>query len=171
MNAGIIGAIALFIIIIIFWMVMTYKAFRTLTHSSDEGFRAIEYYFGRRRNLVDDLTKLVKKQMQEDAEVVQNVIDANRLAKEATSRKEKLQTEGALAETLDTLFMAAERYPEISGSNRYESLKGKIIDANENILKTGKMYNSIARMLNQRVNLFPTNMIAKLFGFKEHPML
>ena len=171
MNAGIIGAIALFIIVIVFWVVMTLKAFRTLAHSSDEGFHAVEYYFGRRRNLVDDLTKLIKKQMPEDAEVVQNVIDANRLAKEAASRKEKLQTEGALADTLDTLFMAAERYPDVSDSKRYESLKEKITDANDNILKTGKMYNSIVRMLNQRVNQFPTKLIAKLFGFKEQPML
>ena len=171
MNAGIIGAIALFIIVVVFWMVMTYKAFRTLHHSATEGFMAIEYYFGRRRNLVDDLTKLLKKQMPGDEEIIQNVADANRLAKEASSNKEKLQTEGVLAETLDTLFMAVEKYPEAAGSKRYLSLKEKIDDANENILKAGKMYNSIARMMNQRVHAFPTKLIAKLFGFNEHPML
>lgn len=171
MNAGIIGAIALFIIVVVFWMVMTFKAFRTLDHSAVEGFHAIDYYFGRRRNLVDDLTKLLKKQMPEDAEVVQNVIDANRLAKEAVSNLEKLQTEGALADTLDTLFMAVEKYSELAESKNYLSLKNKIEDANENILKTGKMYNSIVRMTNQRIHSFPTKIVAKLFGFKEHPML
>lgn len=171
MNAGIIGAIVLFIIVVAFWFGMTVKAFRTLQHSAQEGFHAIDYYFGRRRNLVDDLTKLLKKQMQEDVEVVQNTIDANRLAKEATSNLEKLQTEGALADTLDTLFMAVEKYPELENSKRYESLKEKIQDANENILKAGKLYNSIARMLNQRVTQFPTKLVAKLLGFKEQPML
>ncbi len=171
MNAGIYGAIALFIIVLVFWLVMTYKAFRTLHHSATEGFLAIEYYFGRRRNLVDDLTKLLKKQMPEDEEILQNVVDANRLAKEAVSNLEKLQTEGVLAETLDTLFMAVEKYPELEDSKRYTSLKEKITDANENILKTGKMYNSIARMMNQRVNSFPTKFVAKMFGYKEHPML
>ena len=171
MNAGVIGAIALFIIVLVFWMVMTYKAFRTLHHSATEGFIAIEYYFGRRRNLVDDLTKLVKKQMSDDEEIVQNVVDANRLAKDAKSNLEKLQTEGALADTLETLFMAVEKYPELAESKRYTSLKEKIEDANDNILKAGKLYNSIARMMNQRVNQFPTKLIAKLFGFKEHPML
>ena len=113
MNAGIYGAVALFIIVIVFWLIMTLKAFRTLDHSATEGFMAIDYYFGRRRNLVDDLTRLLKKEMPEDADAVQNTVDANRLAKEAVSVLEKLQTEGVLAETLDTLFMAVEKYPEL----------------------------------------------------------
>lgn len=171
MNAGIIGAIALFIIVVVFWMIMTIKAFKTLDHSAQEGFHAIDYYFGRRRNLVDDLVKLLKKQMPDDAEVVQNTADANKLAKNAASNLEKLQTEGALADTLDTLFMAVEKYPELADSKNYLSLKNKIEDANENILKAGKLYNSIVRMLNQRVNVFPTKLVAKMFGFKEHPML
>ncbi len=171
MNAGIIGAIALFVIVVVFWMVMTFKAFRTLHHSATEGFMAIDYYFGRRRNLVDDLTKLVKKQMPEDVEIVQNVVEANRLAKDAKSSLEKLQTEGVLADTLETLFMAVEKYPELAESKRYTSLKEKIEDANDNILKAGKLYNSIARMMNQRVNAVPSKFVAKLFGFKEHPML
>ena len=171
MNAGIYGAIALFIIVVAFWMIMTVKAFKTLDHSAVEGFHAIDHYFGRRRNLVDDLTKLVKKQMLGDEDIIQNVIDANRLAKDASSNKEKLQTEGVLADTLDTLFDAVEKYPELAESKRYLSLKEKIEDANVNILKAGKMYNSIVRMANQRIHAFPTKLVAKLFGFKEHPML
>ncbi len=171
MNTGIYGAIALFIIVIVFWAVMTIKAFRTLNHSATEGFMAIDFYFGRRRNLVDDMTRLLKKQIPEEVEVVQNTIDANRLAKDATSNQEKLQTEGALAETLDTLFMAVEKYPEVADNKNYLSVKDKIEEANVNILKAGKLYNSVVRMLNHRVKVFPTNMIAKLLGFKEHPML
>lgn len=171
MNAGIIGAIILFVVVVVFWMIMTVKAFKTLDHSAVEGFHAIDYYFDRRRNLTDDLTKLVKKQMPGDEEIVQNVIDANKLAKDASSNKEKLQTEGVLADTLDTLFIAVEKYSELAESKRYLSLKEKIEDANENILKAGKLYNSIARMQNHRVHAFPTKLVAKLFGFKEHPML
>ena len=106
-----------------------------------------------------------------DEDIIQNVIDANRLAKDASSNKEKLQTEGVLADTLDTLFDAVEKYPELAESKRYLSLKEKIEDANINILKAGKMYNSIVRMANQRIHAFPTKLVAKLFGFKEHPML
>jgi LemA protein len=67
--------------------------------------------------------------------------------------------------------MAVEKHPEMAESKRYTSLKEKIETLNVSILKTGKMYNSIVRMLNQRVNSFPTKAVAKLFGFKEHPML
>jgi LemA protein len=72
---------------------------------------------------------------------------------------------------LETLFDAVEKYPELAESKRYLSLKEKIEDANVNILKAGKMYNSIVRMANQRIHAFPTKLVAKLFGFKEHPML
>lgn len=171
MNAGIIGAIVLFIIVVVFWLIMTYKAFYTLQHSAAEGFAAIDHYFDRRRNLVDDLTRLLKKQMPEDAEVVQNVVDARNLAQDASSNLEKIKAEGALADTLDTLFMAVEKYDEIENSKRYKSLKEKIESTNKNILSTGKMYNSIVRMMNQRVKGFPTKLVAKLFGFKEQPML
>jgi len=105
----------------------------------------------------------------ENKKVVVSEIEG--LAKDAKSNLEKLQTEGVLADTLETLFMAVEKYPELAESKRYTSLKEKIEDANDNILKAGKMYNSIVRMMNQRVNAVPSKFIAKMFGFKEHPML
>lgn len=171
MKTGIIGAIALFIIVLVFWFIMTVRAFKTLNHSASEGFMAIDFYFGRRRNLVDDLTRLVKKQMLGDEEIIQNVIDANRIAKDAYFNIDKLKTEGVLAETLDTLFMAAEKHPELAESKNYISLKGKIEDANENILKAGRLYNSVVRMHNHRINAFPTRIVARMLGYEEHPML
>ena len=171
MNTGIYGALALLIIVVVFWFIMTVKAFKTLNHSATEGFMAVDFYFGRRRNLVDDLTRLVKKQMPGDEEIVQNVIDANRIAKEAYFNIDKLKTEGVLADTLDTLFIAAEKHTELAESKNYLSLKEKIEDANANILKAGRLYNSVVKMHNHRIKAFPTRIVARMLGYEEHPML
>ena len=82
------------------------------------------------------------------------------------------------SKVIESLLMLINRGEPLSEQNiRYcislinEGSKEKIETLNVSILKTGKMYNSIVRMLNQRVNSFPTKAVAKLFGFKEQPML
>ena len=171
MNTSVIAAIVIAVMILLFWLVMSYKGFANLRNSSAAAFSDVEIHYKKRRSAAADLVKLMKKQVPEEAEVLQNVKDAIDLAAEAVNSAETIRCEGALEGTLETLFEAAENHPEFWKSKRFQKLKSQIELAERNIASTRKVNNTIVKMMNQRVKAFPSNLIAKMFHFTEQPMI
>lgn len=97
--------------------------------------------------------------------------DAIELAENADNAAEKIQYEGVLEETIQTLFQAAESDEELLKNRRFQKIQERLQTAERNIASTRKVYNTIAKMMNQRVNAFPSNLIAKMFHFTERPMI
>lgn len=171
MNTSVIAAIVIAVAILLFWLIMSYKGFANLRNSSAAAFSDVEIHFKKRRSAVLDLVKLMQKQVPEEAEILQNVKDAIELAGKAEKREERIQCEGALGETIETLLTAAESDPGFSKSKRFQKLRDQIELTERNIANTRKIYNTIVKMMNQRVKAFPSSLIAKMFHFTEQPMI
>lgn len=171
MNVSVIAAIVIFIAVVLFWLVMSYKGFANLRNSAAEAFAAVEMYMKKRRGLVPALVKQVRKYAPEQQDVLQNVSDAKNLAKKAESTEEKIRCEYVLTETLETLFAAAEEYPKLMEDKTFNKMRSQIRDAEKNMVSAGKFYNTIVKMMNKRIHSLPSNLIAKMFHFKDQPML
>lgn len=171
MNMSIIAAIVIFIAVLLFWLIMSYKGFANLRNSSDEAFRTVESCYKRRRQAAADLVRLLKKHIHQEADVIQNVRDAVQLAEAAEERGERIHCEAVLGETLDTLFETVENYPQLEDSRRYSKLKDQAVTAQRSILETGKIYNTIVKMMNQKAGAIPSCLIAKMFHFTKQPMI
>ena len=169
MNTSVIAAIIIAAAILLFWLIMSYKGFANLKNSADAAFSDVGIYYKKRQDAAAELVKLMKKKTQE--EVLQNVKDAIELAENADNAAEKIQYEGVLEETIQTLFQAAESHEELLKNRRFQKIQERLQTAERNIASTRKVYNTIAKMMNQRVNAFPSNLIAKMFHFTERPMI
>ncbi len=158
--------------VVVFWIGMSYRGFSNLRNSTEEAFSAVEIYMKKRRTHLLKLIKLVKKHGDRDlSDVAQNAADAVRLAEEAGSLEERIVSEGAVAETIKTLFTALDAEETLKEDKRCVRLRQDIEDADRNIVHAATFYNTIAKMLNQRVHVFPSSLIAKLFHFTGRPLI
>jgi LemA protein len=84
---------------------------------------------------------------------------------QATSPADKAQAETQLSGALRGLFAVAENYPQLRASEQFTSLQGSLNSVEDNIQNARRYYNAVIRDYNTRVQSFPTNILAGMFGF------
>ncbi|OIO64624.1 hypothetical protein AUJ30_02185 [Candidatus Wolfebacteria bacterium CG1_02_39_135] len=85
----------------------------------------------------------------------------------AGNMKERGEAENALSQTLKTLFAVAENYPQLKASENFLELQRELSDTENKVQAARRFYNGNIRDLNTKIESFPANMIAGMFGFKQ----
>ena len=109
----------------------------------------------------------VKGYAAHEKEVFEKVTEARSRAMGAQTPKEKGEAENFLSQTLKSLFAVAENYPDLKASQNFLELQRELRDTEDKIQAARRFYNANVRDLNIKIESFPTNIIAKLFGFKK----
>ncbi|HZK39502.1 MAG TPA: LemA family protein, partial [Clostridia bacterium] len=92
------------------------------------------------------------------------------MAASATTTEEKVAGENMLQGTLKSLFAVAEAYPDLKANSNFISLQGQLTEMEGEIANSRKYYNAIVKTFNTKVEVFPSNIIAKLFKFTRKTM-
>ena len=82
----------------------------------------------------------------------------------------KIDTNEKLTAGLSKLMMLAENYPDLKANQNFLDLSSQLTKVEDDIANSRKYYNAVVRNLNNAIQMFPSNVIAGLFGFKEHKM-
>ncbi len=170
MNTSEIVAIIVLVAAILFWLIVSYNGFVKLRNSVEEAFATMDVYLKKRYDLIPNLVETVKGYAAHEKEVLENVTDARGLVRDASNAAEKLAGENALTQTLGTLFAVSENYPELKANANFLDLQKQLQAVEEDIANARKFYNAIVKMMNTRVQAFPSNLVAKLFHFTKQPM-
>ena len=85
---------------------------------------------------------------------------------QAKTPAEHAKTENMLSETLKSLFAVAENYPDLKASQNFLQLQKELADTENKIQASRRFYNGIVRDFNTKIEVFPTNVIAGMLGFK-----
>ena len=102
-----------------------------------------------------------------EKEVFEKVTHARASAMNAQGTAAKAEAENALAGTLKSLFAVAENYPDLKASQGFLQLQSELTDTEDKIQAARRFYNTNVRDLNIKIEIFPANLIASSFGFKE----
>ena len=102
--------------------------------------------------------------------VRQRVTEARAAAMGATSINDKVEAENMLTSALAGLKVSLEAYPELKANENFLQLQGEISDIENKLAAVRRFFNSATRELNNAVQTFPSNLFAKMFGFKKEPM-
>ena len=102
--------------------------------------------------------------MTHEASVFQNVTNARAQAMQATGAA-KADAENQLSGTLKSLFAVAENYPQLKANQNFLSLQNELTDTEDKIQAARRFYNGMVRDLNTKIQVFPTNIFANMFGF------
>jgi len=108
----------------------------------------------------------VKGYAAHEKEVFEKVTEARTRAMGAQTLKEKGEAENALSGTLKTLFAVSENYPQLRASENFQKLQDELTDTEDKIQAARRFYNANARDLNIKIETFPANVVANIFGFK-----
>jgi LemA protein len=158
----IIGLIA----VIVLWAIMIYNGLITLRNRTDEAWSDIDVQLKRRYDLIPNLIETVKGYATHEKEVFEKVTQARSAAMNAGSVHDKAEAENMLSSTLKSLFAVAEAYPQLRATENFAKLQDELSDTENKIQASRRFYNGNVRDLNTKMQVFPSNMIAGMMGFK-----
>jgi len=132
-----------------------------------ESWAGIETELKRRYDLIPNLVETVKGYAAHEKEVLQQVTLARTQAlTSGGSPADQARNENALVGALKHLFAVAEGYPTLKASENYLALQRELVETENRIQAARRFYNANVRDLNDRCQMFPTSVVAGMFGFQ-----
>jgi len=162
----ILGIILILIVVIIAWLILVYNSLIRGRVRVDEAWSDINVQLKRRYDLIPNLVETVKAYATHEREVFQKVTEARSTAMQAKTLAEKGKAENALSSTLKSLFAVAENYPDLKASTNFLQLQTELSDTENKIQASRRFYNGNVRDFNTKLQVFPTNIVGGLLGFK-----
>jgi len=154
------------IFVVLLYIMVVYNGLITLRNRVKEAWSDIDVQLKRRYDLIPNLVETVKGYASHEKETFNKVIEARSKAMSATGLKEKGEAENALSGTLKSLFALSESYPDLKASVNFLELQKELTDTEDKIQASRRFYNGNVMDFNTKLETFPTNMIAQMFGFK-----
>ncbi len=154
-------------VVVLFWIAAAFNGFVTLKNRAKEAFADIDVQLKRRYNLIPNLVETVKGYATHERELFEKVTQARASAMGAQGTKAKAEAENMLSNTLKSLFAVAENYPDLKASVNFLELQRELTDTEDKIQAARRFYNTNVRDLSIKIESFPDNVIANIFGFKQ----
>ena len=153
-------------VILLFWAVAQYNGLVRLRNLVQEAWRQIDVELQRRHDLIPNLVETVKAYAKHEKETFEAVTKARTTAAAAGSGPaEQAAQENILTQALGKLFAVAEDYPELKADKNFQQLQAELTNTEDRIAAGRRFYNANVRSMNTKVETFPTNIIAMIFGF------
>jgi len=153
--------------VLILWIVAIFNGLVKLRTRAGEASSDIDVQLKRRHDLIPNLIETVKGYASHEEGVLMKVTEARTSAMNAQGVEDKAQAENALSGTLKTLFAVAENYPDLKANTNFLELQRELSDTENKIQAARRFYNGNVRDLNIKIETFPSNVIAGMFGFKK----
>ncbi len=151
------------------WVVFMYNSLVRLKNRVDEAWSDIDVQLKRRHNLIPNLVATVKGYAAHEKETFTKITKARSEAMAASASgdaKKQAEAENALSATLKSIFALAENYPDLKANQNFLELQRELSDTENKIQAARRFYNGNVRDFNTKLQIFPTNIIANILGFK-----
>lgn len=159
----VIGIIAVIVIAVI----AMYNGLVTLSQRAKEAWADIDVQLKRRYDLIPNLVNTVKGSSNFESSTLEKVIEARGKAMSAGTTKEHAEAENQLTGALKSIFALAESYPDLKSNQNYLQLQNELADTENKIQASRRFYNGNVMAYNTKIQTVPSNIIAKMFSFKE----
>ena len=155
------------LLVLVGYVVSVYNKLVTARNKVDNLFSQVEIQLKRRADLIPNLVETVKGYAKHEEGTFKAVIEARNKAVNAGSVNEKVEANNELTGALNKLFALAEAYPELKANENFLQLQSDLKDTEDKITYARQFYNDSAMGFNNLVQMFPSNIIAGMFGFKK----
>lgn len=131
----------------------------------------VETQLQRRYDLVPNLVESVKGALKQEQKVFKDIADARtKYGGSAAGSPERMQAANQLEGALGRLIVIMENYPELRSITTVQDLMVQLEGTENRINVARQRYNESVKIYNQKVQVFPTNILAGVFGFTSYPM-
>jgi len=152
-------------IALIGWVIVAYNRLVSLTNRGKEAWADIDVQLKRRYDLIPNLIETVKGYVAHEKTTLESVTNARTQAMGAQTVAEHNAADNMLAGALKSLFAVAENYPDLKANTNFIELQRELSDTENKIQAARRFYNSVVQDLQNALEQFPSNVIAKNFGF------
>ncbi|MFW6265097.1 MAG: LemA family protein [Bacillota bacterium] len=149
------------------FVVVNYNSLVRLNNRLKNAWAQIDVQLERRHDLIPNLVETTKAYMKHERETLESVIEARSKAMQANSVKEKSEAELALDDAITKFFLVVERYPELKANENFLELHEEITSTENRIAFARQSYNDQVMFFNNKVEMFPSNLIASVFNFEQ----
>jgi LemA protein len=155
------------IVLLAFWVIGIYNTLVRLRKRCDNGWAQIDVQLKRRYDLIPNLVETAKGYLKHEREVLENVTKARQQAIDASGVKDQAQAENFLSQTLKSLFAVVEAYPDLKANQNMLAVQEELVSTENKISFARQHYNDTVMRFNTKTEVFPSNVIAGMFGFSE----
>jgi LemA protein len=154
------------LIAILGFLVAIYNGLVQLRVRADAAWSDIDVQLKRRHDLIPNLVETVKGYATHEKGTFENIAKYRSAAMSATSPADRAAAEGQLTNALRGLLAVAENYPQLRASEEFTQLQTQLSQTEDAIQNSRRYYNAVVRDLNTKIQSFPTNILAGMFGFQ-----
>ncbi len=158
------------VVIILIYLLATYNGLVKLRNQYKEAFSTMDVYLKKRWDLIPNLIETVKAYAKHEKDVLENVVNLRNSAYKQMSPDDKVDINNKLSSGISKIIALAENYPELKANTNFINLSQELSKAEEDIANSRKYYNGVVKLMNDKIHMFPSNIVASLFGFKEKKM-
>jgi len=166
-----IAVIVLIVIVVVIVAVLAgmYNSLVKRRNQVDNSWSQIDVQLKRRHDLIPNLVEAVKDYMAYEQETLTNVTNARAAAIDAGKRGPQAQAEAenVLTGTLKSLFAVAENYPDLKANQNVMQLQEELTSTENKIAFARQFYNDSVLTYNNKIQMFPSNIIAGMFKFMQ----
>lgn len=157
-------ALGIIVIIFIYIMVM-YNEFVKLNNKVKEAFSTMDVYLKKRWDLIPNLVEVVKGYAKHEENTFEEVAKLRGSSYDDLSTKEKLNTNEELSKGISKIMVISEAYPELKANKNFLDLQEQLKRIEDEIAQSRKYYNATVRDYNNKVEMIPSNFVAKMLNF------
>jgi len=161
----VLGVLVFILLLIVLYVIAVYNGLVHLKNSIDRDWSNIDVLLKQRFDELPKLIKVCEGYMQHERQTLEAVVKARSQVGSARSEAQRLEAQNALTETLRSLFMVVERYPELKADSSFRQLQARITEIENSIADRRELFNETVNIFNIRIEQFPDVLVARLFNF------
>lgn len=159
--------IVVVLVLIVLYVINTRNALVILRNKVKDQLSQIDVQLKRRFDLIPNLVETVKGYAKHEKETLEDVIKARNTYLSATTPEEQLKADGELTGAINKLFALAESYPDLKANESFLSLQKELTTCEEKITYARQFYNDSVLSYNNKIELFPSSIVAGMFHFEK----
>ena len=153
--------------VVVLFVISMYNSLIQLRNRVKNAWSQIDVQLKRRHDLIPNLIQTVKGYMTHEREIMENITKYRSQAMDAKSVGDKAQAEGLLSGALGQLRVQVENYPDLKANQNFLALQEELTSTENKISYSRQAYNDQVLFYNNKIQMFPSNIIAGMFQFKE----
>ena len=158
------------IVVIVLYVFITYNSFVKLKNRVKEAFSTMDVYLKKRWDLIPNIVETVKGYAKHEKDTLKEIVEIRNQAYDKMDNPTKANANNKITEALGKIMALAEAYPDLKANENFRDLQNDLSKVEEDIANARKYYNGNIRLYNNKVQMIPSNIVAKIFGFKLEDM-
>lgn len=153
-------------IILVIYTLLTYNGLIKSNNFVKEAFSTMDIYLKKRWDLIPNLVEIVKGYAKHEKEIFNQITSLRANSYDTLSTGKKININEQLTQEISKIMLISENYPDLKASENFLQLSHELSKIEDEIANSRKYYNGTVRILNNKIQMFPSNIIANIFGFK-----